>query len=120
MKPPVIVPGEAASTWCVNCQLPTRLYVPLHDGSPTGPLLGVLEVCPGCGANHATPSVTVTPPSRRWLRRRREGPLCAFGDCQRPGNADCTHKLRGDEGTTTYLFCKPAHRNTWLRDNGLG
>jgi hypothetical protein len=141
MRHPVITAGETVtSTWCATCQLPTRLRIPLHASSPAGPLLAVLELCPGCGANHATPMITVTPvPRRRWFRLRhpvasvatviarqdceaRGVPPagCAHGDCPMPGSWDCTWKLREDEGTTTYLFCKPAHRTEWLGETGLG
>jgi len=138
---PVIIAGDTLqSSWCATCQLPTRIRVPLHDGSLTGQLLAVLELCPGCGANHATPMITVTAaPRRRWFKLRHpvasvatavarrdceaQGvPLtgCAYGDCPMPGSWDCTWRLREDEGTTVYLFCKDAHRGAWLEETGLG
>jgi hypothetical protein len=136
---PVITAGETVTaTWCATCQLPTRIRVPLHDRSPDGQLLAVLELCPGCGANHATPMITVTQPRRRFSLRhpvaaggppgylrdseaRGQGPAgCAYGDCLMPGSWDETWRLREDEGTTTYLFCKAAHRTAWLEQTGLG
>jgi hypothetical protein len=140
VRKPVITAGETVmGTWCATCQLPTRVRVPLHDGSPGGPLLAVLELCPGCGANHATPMITVTPSLRRRLSFRHPAASiatavarrdceargltpagCAYGDCPMPGSWDCTWRLREDEGTTTYLFCKTAHRTGWLEETGLG
>jgi len=137
---PVIVAGETlASSWCGTCQLPTRVRVPLHDRSPDGQLLAVLELCPGCGANHATPMITVTQPRRRWFSLRHPAAAvatavnrrdcetrgltpagCAYGDCPMPGSWDETWRLREDEGTTVYLFCKPGHRQAWLQETGLG
>jgi hypothetical protein len=135
-----IAAGETElATWCATCQLPTRVRVPLYDGSAAGPLLAVFELCPGCGANHATPMIAVTPVKRGRLSLRhpvaaaanaanrrdceaRGVPAveCAYGDCRMPGLWDCTWKLREDEGTTTYLFCKDAHKTAWLEETGLG
>jgi hypothetical protein len=140
MRYPVIVPASTAmSTWCATCQLPTRLRIPLHAGSQDGQLLAELEVCPGCGANHATPMITVTQKQRHRFSLRhpvasvatavnradceaRGVPAagCAYGDCPMPGSWDTTWVLREDIGTTTYLFCRPDHKTAWLQETGLG
>ena len=122
-----ITAGECEPhSWCAACQAPTRVRLALHDGSAEGPLLGVVEVCPGCGANHATPNVTVTPePQPRSLiaRLRRhlpdESALCAYGDCRRRGQRNHEYAIPGDAGTYRYVFCKPAHRERWAAENGL-
>jgi hypothetical protein len=136
----VIAAGATAlAGWCATCQLPTRVTVPVHAGTPGGPLLGTVELCPGCGANHATPMVTVTPARRGRFRFRhpvasvaamaarhdseaRGLPAveCAYGDCPMPGSWDRTWRMQEDAGTTTWLFCKPAHRTAWLEESGLG
>jgi hypothetical protein len=136
-RPVIIVAGDTAlSSWCATCQAPIRIRIPLHDGSIAGPFLGTIEVCPGCGANHATPNITVTPARRGQLlhpvaaaanavnradceARGLPATECAYGDCRMPGLWDCTYKLRQDEGTITYLFHADSHRQAWLEENGL-
>lgn len=140
MKPPVIVAGDTIlATWCATCQLPTRIRIPLHADSQDGQLLAELELCPGCGANHATPMITVTQKRRRRFSLRH--PIvsvatavsvrdceargltpagCAYGDCPMPGSWDHTFALREDIGTTTYLFCNGTHLARWLEQTGLG
>jgi len=129
---PVITAGDTQVTWCANCQAPTRLRIPLSDQK--GPLAD-LEVCTGCGANHATPRVELTPAplairhpvaaAANALNRReceatgRPAVLCAFGDCQMPGRWSCTRRLQGDGGSTVYLFCGDDHKREWLKENHL-
>jgi hypothetical protein len=124
--------GETTVTWCANCQASTRLRIPIHDQRGH---LADLEVCTGCGANHATPRVEMVPApltirhpvaaAANALNRRQcqatgqPAVLCAYGNCQMPGRWACTWKLQADDGSTTYLFCKDAHRESWLTDNGL-
>lgn len=114
-----VVAGECEPhTWCGNCQAATRVRLALHDGSPSGPPLAVIEVCPGCGANHATPNVSVTPEPPSLLGRLRRTPrdesaVCAFGDCRKTGKREHAHEVVGDEGTWTYVFCSGKHKRAW-------
>lgn len=116
-----IVAGDCEPhTWCAVCQAATRVRLALHDGDPAGPLLAVVEVCPGCGANHATPMVSVTagPPSLLGrLRRtaRDESAVCAFGDCRKTGKRGYGHEVVGDEGTWRYVFCSDKHLRAWAQ-----
>jgi hypothetical protein len=127
VNPPVIVAGECEPhIWCATCQASTRVRLTLHGGDPDGPLLAVVEVCPGCGANHATPNVQVTPQPqpRSLLAKLRREPvpemsLCAYGGCRRRGSREHEYTIPSDSGTYRYIFCKPAHRAAWAAENGL-
>src|SRR5262252_1721482 len=98
MKRPPVTAGEPElGAWCPVCLAPTRLRVPLQQGSQD---VGTLEVCPGCGTGYDRPSVVVTASSsrergprhpvaamarlaHRWACQRRGLPelACAHGDC---------------------------------------
>lgn len=138
MKPPLIVAGEPEfHCWCAVCQLPSRVRVPLHHRTTAGPVVNVLEVCPGCGTGHDRPSVTVTDAPRerraghplarlaralhgRVCARKGLRPLaCAFGDCQWPGLYRLEHTVPGEDGTWRYVFCRKAHRRAWAEANRL-
>lgn len=55
----------------------------------------------------------------RWLHAlacHRKGLLaaaCAYGDCQLPGLWRHAYAVTEDEGTTSYVFCRPGHRKAW-------
>lgn len=125
-----LVPGPSERTWCEPCQLPSRMRVPVHDGTPSGPMLGVLELCASCGGGTTAPHITITPPLpgvRRgpavWLARKAHGLACrrngvpalacAYGDCQWPGLWRREYAISGDEGTTRYVFCRRGHQQAW-------
>jgi len=125
-KPPVITAGDCEPhTWCGTCQAPSRVRLNLHDGTPGGPLLAVVEVCPGCGSNHATPRVEVVPASPGLIARLRSAgqrdpaELCAHGDCRKRAEPGITHSIAGDEGTWTYRFCSRPHRQAWADANWI-
>lgn len=115
--------------WCPTCQLPTRVRVPLHIGSPSGPPAGLLEICPGCGTGHDRPSVTAADAPRERRRplvqlahavhgracRRRARPAtgCAHDTCPWPGLHRNQHTMAGDDGTWTFLFCTRRHMRAW-------
>ena len=134
-----IVAGEPEyHCWCATCGTPTRLRIPLHAGTTAGPVVNVLEVCPGCGTGHDRPSVTITRAPRE--RQRRGHPLarlaralhgrmcarkglrplgCAHGDCRWPGLYRHEHAIEGEDGTWRYLFCRKSHQRAWAMGNGI-
>lgn len=117
---PVITAGEAEHhTWCSTCQAPTRARVNLHDGED-GPLLGTIEICPGCGANHATPSVTVTPASPPgWWQRHKPAPppRCDRDPCDKRSKTGHTVTVQGEHGRAEYRFCSGEHEREWAREH---
>lgn len=125
-KPPVIVLGETtAHTWCATCQAPTRLRIPLHSGSASGPLLAVVEACLGCGASHAEPMVSVEPaPKRRLpslprLPQRDETSVCAYQQCRMPARDKHSAAVDGDDGRWLFRFCTARHRAAWAQENWI-
>jgi len=128
--------GVEDHAWCPVCQAPWRVRVPLLLG---GKPVGTVEACPGCGSNHAQPSVTVTPAPRQPLRLPRHplaaaasalhrwrcskdgltSPGCAYESCRWPGRWGCTYEVSADDGVYRYLFCGPRHRAAWAADNQL-
>lgn len=123
MKPPVLALGEVvAHSWCATCQAPSRVRAAVHATSPGGVLLGTLEVCPGCGANHAEPSVALPAAPRprllRPLRRRTAWTgLCAAGGCRMPGRKRYELTVPGEAGTWRYRFCTRKHRDSWAAEH---
>jgi hypothetical protein len=117
------------------CRLPSRIRIPLHIGSLTAAVAGVLEICPGCGTGHDRPAVTATStPLPRvnpvvriahgvhawWCRRRGVKPLgCAHGACPWPGRYGHVHVMAGDEGTWRYVFCSRRHRRAWAIEHRI-
>lgn len=136
----VITAGEPElRAWCSVCQLPTRLRLPLHAGDLTGPVVAVLEICPGCGTGHDRPSVNLVPVPR-GPRQREGNPLtrlarhaharicrrsgrpalaCAYADCQWPGLHRNTAEVPGDDGTWRYVFCRPSHKRRWAAEHAI-
>lgn len=128
--------GDVAyDAWCARCMAQTVIRIPLHAGSPAGPLAATVEVCAECG-NYRIPRqpvVTVEPGPRwqfprlilaaRWrLARRaaelagREAKACAYGACARPGHWDCGWYEAVDGGRIRWVFCGARHRRRWLRE----
>lgn len=135
-RAPRVVAGEPElHRWCPTCQLPSRVSVPLHLDHVGAPVVGTLEICPGCGTGHDRPSITVTEqrgPRRRPLpavahtihgrlcRRRGLRPVaCAHRDCPWPGLYRHQHQMVGDEGTWRYLFCTRRHLRAWAHDHRI-
>lgn len=116
----VVQVGEPElNCWCHTCQLPIRLRVALSCGPHPA---GWLEICPGCGAGHAQPHVSLQAPAPEpWWRRslhalrsaRQPSTGCAYGSCRRRGRARHQHQMPGDDGMWRYLFCTARHKRAW-------
>src|SRR5258707_8876893 len=87
MPPSVITAGETEpDVWCVPCNAPVAIRIPLYLGDTGTPPAAWLTVCASCG-NYAiphVPSVTLTHPPRwrtprPWLalQWRLQRPDCA-------------------------------------------
>lgn len=119
----MIVAGECETrVWCATCQAPTRVRLALHDGTPDGTLLAVVEVCPGCGSNHATPSVNVTTGPVSLLERLRPKTrppeqVCAWADCRKPVKQGHRLDLVVDDGVWHVGFCSDDHKRAWALEH---
>jgi hypothetical protein len=133
----VIVAGDTeGGVWCVPCNAPVAVRVPLHIGDLGSPPAALITVCAACGNRSIPhiPSVTITPPPRRmprpwlaiqWRAQRRDCArrgvtlqACAMPGCPRPGWWDCAWFQAVDDGRIRWLFCGAKHRREWLELNG--
>jgi hypothetical protein len=134
-----IVAGDTLTgVWCVPCNAPVAVRVPLHLGDLGRPVAAELTVCASCGTRFipVTPQVTLNELSRRhrfrpllavsWWRYRRECASrdltptgCAVADCPRPGWHDCCWWETVEFGRIRWVFCGRSHRKQWLGSKSL-
>jgi hypothetical protein len=131
---PQISAGETEpGVWCVPCNAPVAVRVPLRYGPEGSPAIGWLTVCASCGTRHmpSVPVAVLTRPRwrrpRPWLaflwhlhrrdsaRRGRAGVACAMPGCQRPGWWDCSWYQAVDDGRLRWCFCGTRHRTEWFQ-----
>jgi hypothetical protein len=133
---PVTAGDTVAGVWCVPCNAPVAVRVPLRHGDDGTPPTAWLTVCAMCGTRHmpSVPAVTIAQAPRRrprpWLavqwrahrrdcaRRGTRPVACALGDCPRPGWADCAWYEAVDDGRIRWMFCGRKHRREWLATRG--
>jgi hypothetical protein len=108
MAKPQVVAGETVTgVWCVPCNAPVAVRVPLHLGDLTQAAAAEITVCASCVNRFipSTPQVTVSRLARRrprlwlaftlWRYRHQCGRLslavrgCAIEECPRPGWHEC-------------------------------
>ena len=133
MAKPQVVAGETVTgVWCVPCNAPVAVRVPLYLGDLGPAPAAEITVCASCG-NRFIPSAPVamlTRPARRrprpwlaftWWRYRREcGRLglavrgCAVETCPRPGWHECAWFEAVELGRIRWVFCGRRHRQKWF------
>lgn len=134
---PQIEAGETEhGVWCVPCNAPLAVRVPLRQGDDVDPV-AYLTVCAECGTRSmpSKPRVQLERAPwrlpRPWLallwrlhrrdcqRRGHPAVACALGNCQQPGWHDCAWYEAVDDGRIRWMFCGARHRREWLTGRGL-
>ena len=135
---PIVAGETATAVWCVPCNAPVAVRVPLHLGDLGQPEAAQLTVCASCGNRFipVTPQVRIEQAAPRWRgwprpilaftwwRYRRECARrgltptgCRVTSCPRPGWHDCCWFEAVDLGRIRYVFCGTRHRRRWLEQH---
>jgi len=133
-RPPLTAGESQPGAWCVPCNAPVAVRVPLRYGPDSSAAAQTwLTVCASCGQRRmpSAPVVTLNRPRWRprpflalaWRAHRRDCARrgvtpagCAYGACPRPGWWDCAWYEAVEDGRIRWMFCGARHRARWLTE----